>query len=108
MTPDNTCRTVDLERSECVDLTGMGDLVKRYLLEEHWHLILDEGTDEFVNLPARAIIVDAAGPSVELGPWSLSPDDARLLAASLSILADMAEATTEVTDSGATSDPKEK
>lgn len=98
MTPNNTCRTVDLERSECVDLTGMGDLVTRYLLEEHWQLMLDEGTDEFVNVPVRAVIDAAAGPAVELGPWTLSPDDARLLATSLSILADLAEGTTEVTE----------
>jgi len=98
VTPNNTCRTVDLERSDCVDLTGMGDLVNRHVLEEHWHLILDEGPDEFVNVPVRAVIVDAAGPAVELGPWTLSPDDARLLAISLSILADLAEGTTEVTE----------
>lgn len=94
--PQNNWRTVDLERSECVDLTGNGDLVTRQILETHWHSPLDEGPDEFVNLPVRAVIVDSAGPAVELGPWNLTPDDARLLAVSLKMLADLADGTTEV------------
>lgn len=41
----------------------------------------------FVALPLRAVLGDH-DPRVELGPLSLSPDDARLLAQSLSLLAD--------------------
>lgn len=62
----------------------------RHILEEHLHVVLHDQADTFATLPARAVR-QVTGPAVEVGPLSLSPDDARLLAASLTILADVAD-----------------
>lgn len=63
----------------------------RRLLAEHSHDARHDATDEWVTLTTRAVLVEFSGPGVELGPWSFSPDEARLLAASLTILADRCE-----------------
>lgn len=63
----------------------------RYLLAEHEHDGRHDPTDEWISLTARAVLTEFSGPSVELGPWSFAPDEARLLAASLAILADRCE-----------------
>jgi hypothetical protein len=59
-----------------------------HVLDEHRHTVLDELTDTFTTIHVRAVIQDVYGPSVHLGPWSMSADSARLLAASLSAIAD--------------------
>jgi hypothetical protein len=65
------------------------------VLEQHRHVVLHEATDEWVTLTASAVFTDdgITGPAVHLGDWSLSPNDARLLAQSLTILADLADPT---------------
>jgi hypothetical protein len=62
-----------------------------HVLDEHQHTVLDELKDTFTTIHVRAVIQGVYGPSVHLGDWSMSADDARLLAASLSILADATE-----------------
>ncbi len=84
--------TFDDERGDRIDLTGDGvHDAERRVVEQHWHVVQHDQSDEWVNLPARAVYVDAAGPAIEIGPFSLDPDDARLLAESLRMLADLAE-----------------
>ncbi len=67
---------------------------RRLILEEHLVMVLLDQQDTFVVLPTRAIR-DDIDPRVEVGPLSLSPDDARLLAKSLVILADLVDGGTE-------------
>lgn len=93
--------TVDYERGDRISLTGDGVLdADRHVLEQHVHVVADDESGEWVNLPARAVVIDCAGPGVELGRWSLSPDDARLLADSLRLLADLAEGRVRTTGGG--------
>ncbi|WP_353647958.1 hypothetical protein ABLG96_13880 [Nakamurella sp. A5-74] len=88
-----TPHTFDDERGDRIDLTGDGVLdAGRRVIEGHWHVVQHDATGDWVNVPARAVQVDSAGPAVELGPFSLSTDDARLLAESLRLLADLADA----------------
>lgn len=63
----------------------------RLVLEEHRHVVREDETDEWVIVPVRGCVVDSHGPHIELGPFSLSPADARLLALSLTMLADMVD-----------------
>lgn len=65
----------------------------RLVIEEHRHVVREDETDEWVILPVRGCVVDSLGPHIELGPYSLAPADARLLALSLTMLADMADPT---------------
>lgn len=67
-------------------------MITTHVLAEHQHTVLHEPSDEFRTILARAVDQPRIGPSVHLGDWSLSPDDARLLAASLNLLADATEA----------------
>lgn len=61
-------------------------------LERHKHFLLNRDTDTFADVHAAAVILgDGIGPTVQLDRWDISPDDARLLADSLRILADLAE-----------------
>ena len=48
-----------------------------------------ETTDEWAHVPVTAVHWDGLGQVVELGPWSLSVADARILALSLTTLADL-------------------
>lgn len=50
--------------------------------------VLREPSDMFVTIRVWAVDQSNVGPSTHLADWSLSPDDARLLAASLNLLAD--------------------
>jgi hypothetical protein len=59
-----------------------------HVLAEHQHTVLHEPSDQFRTIHVRAVDQGAFGPSVHLGDWSMRPDDARLLAASLTMLAD--------------------
>lgn len=61
---------------------------RRHLLEAHHHAARHDASDEWVTVPVRAVMVDCLGPRVELGPWSFTEDEARLLGASLVLLAD--------------------
>lgn len=62
-----------------------------HVLAEHQHTVLHEPSDTFCTIRVRAVDQPRIGPSVHLDDWSLSPDDARLLAASLNLLADETE-----------------
>ncbi|SDO19072.1 hypothetical protein SAMN04515671_0089 [Nakamurella panacisegetis] len=83
--------TWDYDRGDTIDLDGHGGTVERIVLETHWHSGREDRTDGWVNFPVRAVCIDASGPSVELGQFSISPDQARVLADSLRILADVAD-----------------
>lgn len=65
--------------------------IERYILVEHEHDGRHDRTDEWCVVTARAVLVEFFGPAVEVGPWSFAPDEARLLSASLAILADIAD-----------------
>ena len=65
--------------------------VTTHVLAEHQFTVLDEPSDEFRTILVRAVDQPLNGPSVHLGEWSMNPDDARLLAASLNLLADEIE-----------------
>lgn len=85
----------DDDRGDRIDLIGDGVCdAERRVLEQHWHTWRHDSSDEWVNVPTRAVQIDSAGPAVELGPFSLSAPDARLLADSLRMLADLAEGRT--------------
>ncbi|RYV52056.1 hypothetical protein [Pengzhenrongella frigida] len=62
-----------------------------HVLAERQHTALHEPSDQFRTIRARAVDQPRIGASVHLGEWSMSPDDARLLAASLNLLADSIE-----------------
>lgn len=82
----------DHDRGDLVDLDGDGVRnCARHVIEAHHHLVRRDDSDDWVDIPARAVHVDSAGPAVELGPFSLSTPDARLLADSLRLLADLAD-----------------
>lgn len=83
--------TWDFHRGDMIDLDGNGGYVQRHELETHWHEGREDQTDEWISIPARAVIIDAAGPAVEFGRFSFSPHEARTLADSLQILADLAD-----------------
>ena len=90
--PSFPAPVLDEARGDLVDLTGDGVAdARRTVLEQHWHTLRHDRTDEWVNLPVRAVTIDAAGPAVEIGPWSLCPRDTLLLADSLRMLAERAE-----------------
>ncbi|MCA1007419.1 hypothetical protein LCL87_17010 [Rhodococcus hoagii] len=62
----------------------------RYGIERHIHNLRHDQLDEYQDVAVTAVF-SAGGGSVELGPWSMAPDEARLLAVSLTQLADLAE-----------------
>lgn len=96
--PAFSAPVLDYDRGQRVSLTGDGVLdAERHVLEQHWHTLRTDETDGYLNLPVRAVLIDAAGPAVEIGPWSVSPDEAQLLADSLRILAAIANSTTPET-----------
>lgn len=59
----------------------------RRVLDEHHHAVRVASSDEWVVVGAQAVTDDHGGV-VQLGPWSLDPDEARSLARSLAVLAD--------------------
>jgi hypothetical protein len=63
----------------------------RFILERHYHLLQRDDTDEIGLVNVTAIYRDCFGPSIELGPFSMSPGDARALALSLSVLASVCD-----------------
>jgi hypothetical protein len=63
----------------------------RYLMETHRITVRHDVSDEWFQLKISAVFIDSCGPAVEIGPWSVSPDEARVLAASLTMLADHAD-----------------
>ncbi|NTW41870.1 MAG: hypothetical protein HGA44_18645 [Cellulomonadaceae bacterium] len=65
--------------------------VPRMVLERHIHQMRVDATDEWAYVPVTAVFWPGIGEVVELGPWSLSPEDARLLAASLTTLASLVD-----------------
>lgn len=65
----------------------------REVVELHFHSVRHDPTDEWVSLPVRSVAHIGYDPMVEMGPLSIRVDEARLLAASLTIMADLAEQT---------------
>jgi hypothetical protein len=68
-----------------------GYAAARMVVERHIHLMRVDATDEWAYVPVTAVHWDGIGQVVEIGPWSLNPADARLLARSLVILADLVD-----------------
>ena len=62
-----------------------------HVLAEHQHTVLDEPSDTFRTIRVRAVDQPVFGPSVHLGEWSMTADDARLLATKLLMCADKIE-----------------
>ena len=66
-----------------------GYAAARMVVERHLHLMRVDATDEWDYVPVTAVHWDGLDQVVELGPWSLSVADARILALSLTTLADL-------------------
>ena len=62
-----------------------------HVLAEHQHTVLDEPSDTFRTIHVQAVDQPIFGPSVRLGEWSMTADDARLLATKLLMCADEIE-----------------
>lgn len=69
------------------------DGAPRLFVERHHHTLCNAATESWDVVPITAVFHDngLGGPQIEFGPWSIEPDDARRLAASLTMLADAAE-----------------
>lgn len=67
------------------------DVGPRYLMETHWHTVRHDVSDQWFELKVSAVHVNGSGPAVEIGPWSICPEEARVLATSLAMLADESE-----------------
>ncbi len=63
--------------------------VPRMVVERHIHQVRIDATDEWAYIPVTAVMWPGIDEVVELGPWSLSPEEARLLASSLLTLASL-------------------
>lgn len=63
--------------------------VTRMVIERHIHVMQHDASDEWAHVPVTAVFWPGIGENVELGPWSMSADDARRLAYSLTTLADL-------------------
>lgn len=63
----------------------------RLHVDRHWHTFTNDRSQEFETIRAAAVFEQGPGVSIELGPWSMTPHDARVLAASLTVLADAAD-----------------
>lgn len=61
---------------------------ERFIIERHSHMLQHDKDHRFDYVAASAVFLPGAGEGVELGPWSMSEDDARCLAQSLLHLAD--------------------
>lgn len=63
----------------------------RYGIERHWHRFWNGAADEWQDVSATAVFVTNSGETIEFGPWSLDSTQARILAHSLTALAEAAE-----------------
>jgi len=66
-------------------------VVDRLVVERHLHQMLHDASDGYDHVPVTAVYWPSIGEYVELGPWSMSPSDARTLAASLVALANLVD-----------------
>lgn len=83
---------VDFDRGDYVSIMEDDPYPSaRYELEQHLHVVREDRTDSWLTLPVRAVVVDGVGPAVEIGPYSVSPHEARMLADGLLVLADLAD-----------------
>lgn len=67
------------------------NVAERMVVERHIHTMRHDATDGWDHVPVTAVLWPGIGEVVELGPWSLSVADARLLAYSLTTLADLVD-----------------
>lgn len=65
------------------------DFLPRRVVERHIHQMRTDATDEWSYVPATAVLWEGVGEVIELGPWSMSIDEARVLAASLVALTNL-------------------
>jgi len=75
--------------------------------DEHRHVLAEaslhpgdkvwrhDASDGWQDMPIRAVVIDTYGPAVEVGPYSITPSQARRVAAFLNAAADVADPTTE-------------
>lgn len=61
----------------------------RLFVERHHHSLYQPQLEEWQTIPITAVFVSdgLTGNCIEFGPWTLEPDEARLLALSLTTLA---------------------
>jgi hypothetical protein len=64
---------------------------ERLVVERHIHTMRHDVTDAWDHVPVTAVLWPGVGEVIELGPWSLSVADARLLVHSLTTLADLVD-----------------
>jgi hypothetical protein len=64
---------------------------RRIGFERHWHELNRDETGHLEPVAATVVGIDGIGGHIELGPWSMSPNAARLLSESLTALAKIAE-----------------
>lgn len=69
------------------------DFLPRLVVERHIHQMRTDATDEWAHVPVTAVMWPSVGEVIELGPWSMSADEARLLAASLTALTNLIDTT---------------
>ena len=65
------------------------DDVERLVVERHIHQARVDATDAWAYVPVTAVVWPGIDQVIELGPWSLTVADARILAISLTTLADL-------------------
>ncbi|OIQ84055.1 hypothetical protein GALL_341350 [mine drainage metagenome] len=65
------------------------DDTPRLVLERHIHKMRHDATDAWDHVPVTAVYWPGVDQVIELGPWSLNVEGARLLAQSLTTLADL-------------------
>lgn len=69
---DNQFPVLDFDRGDMVDLTGQGDMSARIVLREASVTARVDETDEWVDMPIRVVMIDSAGPAIEIGPFSFT------------------------------------
>lgn len=61
----------------------------RLVVERHIHRMVLDATEDIAYVPVTATYFEGVGEQIELGPWSLSIDEARILAGSLVALSNL-------------------
>ena len=65
------------------------DGAARLVVERHIHRMVLDATEDIAYVPVTATYFEGIGEQIELGPWSMSIDEARMLAASLVALTNL-------------------
>lgn len=84
-----TGQPFDAERDREHPSPDGNDLNPRLVVERHTHQVRVDATDEWAHVPVTAVMWPSVGEVIELGPWSMSTAEARLLAHSLVALTNL-------------------